>query len=107
MNRVKRCLVPGVWALVVSLLVAVPAAAAGADESAAARRHTSLTTLSAATLETLQPSLDRATQSTGSGDPASSFFKTKKGVLVIVLVGGGFAYALYSKEHDRVLSQIR
>ena len=105
MNRVKRRLAPGVWAIVASLLVTVPAAAAGADDSAAARRQSSLTTLSAATLKTLQPSMDRATQSTGSGDPG--FFKTPKGVLVIVLVGGGFAYALYSKQHDRVLSQIR
>ncbi len=107
MKQLKGCLAPGVWAIVASLLMVMPAAAAGADEPRSAPRKTkSLTTLSAATLKMLRSSADAQTPSSGSGsDP--SFFKTKKGAAVIVLIGAGFGYALYSSSHDRVTSPIR
>jgi hypothetical protein len=43
---------------------------------------------------------------TSTADNAS-FFKTKKGAAVLVLLAAGFGYTLYSKSHDRVLSSIR
>jgi hypothetical protein len=106
-KRLKGCLAPGAWAIVASLLVVMPAAAAGADELRPAPRQTkSLTTLSAATLKTLRSPADAQTPSSGS-DSDTSFFKTKKGAAVIVLIAAGFGYALYSKSHDRVKSPIR
>ncbi len=37
----------------------------------------------------------------------SAFFKTKKGAAVLVLLGAGFGYALYSRSHDEIKSAIR
>ena len=109
MKRLKERFALGIWAIVASLLVVVPAAAAdvGADEWRSAPRQTkSLTTLSAATLKILRSSGDAQTPSSGSNSD-TSFFKTKKGAAVVVLIAAGFGYALYSKSHDRVKSPIR
>ena len=107
MKRLKRWLVPGVWAIVASFLVVMPAAAAGANDSRfAPRQGKSLTTLSATTLKTLRSSVDAQTQAGGT-DSDTGFFKTKKGAAVIVLLAAGFGYGLYSKSHDRVKSPIR
>lgn len=109
MNRFKACLTPGVWALVAVLAAAAPATAASTDEMRVAPQLSPLTALSADSRSRLQQPVALRAQSqptTGTTDPGS-FFKTKKGVTVLVLVGGGFAYTLYSKSHDRVFSPIR
>jgi len=82
----------------------MPAAAAGPTETTTPTPHLT-TTLSPATLNALQ------TQASRSQDPASAggttFFKTKKGAAVLVLIAAGFGYTFYSKSHDRVASPIR
>jgi hypothetical protein len=81
--------------------------AAGPTDSSPSRTTHLTTTLSPATLSALQSHATSA-QATKAGDAGgTSFFKTKKGAAVIVLLGAGFGYALYSKSHDRVLSPIR
>lgn len=107
MRWFTRCLTPGVWAIVASFLVVMPAAAAGPNDSSPSRTQHLTTTLSPATLAAM-PSHTAAVQAAGASDPGgNSFFKTKKGAAVVVLLGAGFGYALYSKSHDRVLSPIR
>jgi hypothetical protein len=99
-----RCLTPGVWAVLASLLVVMPAAAAGPTETTPTPTPHLMTTLSPATLNALQ------TQASRSQDPADTggaFFKTKKGAVVLVLIAAGFGYTFYSKSHDRVASPIR
>ena len=103
MTRFMRGLTPAAWAIVLSVLVAAPAAAAGGDDSATVKRTTTFK-LSAATLKGLQPSVERAAQTSG-GD--TNFFTTPKGIAVVALIAAGFGYALYSKSHDRVKSPIR
>ena len=77
--------------------------AAGEPRPAPARTP-SLAKLSPASVSLLARA-DRAAQPPDS--EASSFFKTPKGVAVLVLIGAGFGYTLYSKSHDRVMSPVR
>ena len=99
---------PGAWAIVACLLLAVPAQAAGLTETTGQPAASSITTLSPAALASLKTA---ATAQPQTGTPATpegrSFFKTKKGAATLVLIGAGFGYALYSQQHDRVLSAIR
>jgi hypothetical protein len=90
-------------------VAAAPVTAAGADKASVAFRTSPLTTLSADSRSRLQQplTLRAQNQQTPTTAESGSFFKTKKGVAVLVLVGGGFAYALYSKSHDRVFSPVR
>jgi uncharacterized membrane protein len=101
-----RCLTPGVWAIVASFLVVMPAAAAGPIDSSPRTTHLT-TTLSPATLSALQSQAASAQATTAADAGGTSFLKTKKGAAVIVLLGAGFGYALYSKSHDRVMSPVR
>ena len=107
MRWFTRCLTPGVWAIVASFLVVMPAAAAGPTDSSPSRTTHLTTTLSPAALSALQSHATSAQATTAGDASGTSFFKTKKGAAVIVLLGAGFGYALYSKSHDRVLSPIR
>ena len=95
------------WAAAIALFVSVmcvaPPCAAGEPAPVSARTP-SLTKLSPASVSLLTRA-DRTTQAPES--EASSFFKTPKGVAVLVLIGAGFAYTLYSKSHDRVMSPVR
>ena len=54
------------------------------------------------------PAAGRAVQqegTAGSGyDTPGSFFKTKRGALLLVLAGAGIGYMWYSKVHDRIHS---
>jgi len=102
-----RCLAPGVWTIVASFLVVMPAAAAGPTDSFPSRTTHLTTTLSPTTLSALQSHAASAQATTAADAGGTSFFKTKKGAAVIVLLAAGFGYAFYSKSHDRVLSPIR
>jgi hypothetical protein len=75
-----------------------------ADEPAARTSTRSIATLSPATLARLAP--QAAQTETASGE-SGAFFKTKKGAAVLVLLGAGFGYALYSRSHDEIKSAIR
>jgi hypothetical protein len=99
-------LVPAAWALVAALLAVIPAQAAGVDQSNTPPPRASIATLSTTTLAKLQQSTTAQPPAADAGSPGS-FFKTKKGVAVLALIGAGFGYTLYSKNHDRVLSPIR
>lgn len=92
--------------IVAALLVTVPAQAAGILETAATAPRSSIATLSPTALAALQAS-PAAQAQPGTTVDNGSFFKTKKGAAVLALIGVGFAYTLYSKNHDRVMSQIR
>jgi len=94
--------------LVASLLVAVPAHAADANEATGVVRASALTTLSDASRIALQQPARKSeqTQTATPGD-GQAFFKTPKGALTLALIGAGVGYALYSKVHDRVASPIR
>jgi hypothetical protein len=93
----------GTVALTVSLLCLAPPCRADDAANPRSTRH-SIATLSPKTAALLanqsQPN------SPGTADHAS-FFKTKKGAAVLVLLAAGFGYTLYSKSHDRVLSPVR
>ena len=105
MKRFTRGVAVGTCAALMSCLVAMPAAAGPNPPAGAAPAPRLITTLSPATLSSLAPAV-APEQETGRGD-AISFFKTKKGALVLVLMGAGLSYTLYSKFHDRVKSPIR
>ena len=100
---------PGAWLIVASLLIAVPAQAAGLAETTGRIQAPSISTLSPAALAAVEISAATTAQppTTTPAPEGGSFFKTKKGAAVIVLIGAGFGYALYSQRHDRVLSAIR
>ncbi len=98
----------GAWAIAAALLLAVPAQAAGLTETTAQPIASSITTLSPAALASLQTAASAQPQpGTATTPEGHSFFKTKKGAAALVLIGAGFGYALYSQQHDRVLSVIR
>ena len=46
----------------------------------------------------------RAERQASGGGRDASFFKTKPGVLVLVVMIAGTGYALYSAQHDRITS---
>jgi hypothetical protein len=100
----RRWVALGAWAVLASFLTAIPAAAAGPVDPPAAKTTRLHTTLSAATLASLAPA--RAAEQDANGG-STSFFKTRKGVAVLVLMGAGLGYTLYSKNHDRVTSPVR
>ena len=66
----------------------------------------SLTNLSATSRALLQRS-DPPTRTQTPPGGSSSFFRSGKGVAVLVLLGAGFGYALYSKVHDEIKSPVR
>jgi len=54
------------------------------------------------------PAAARSTQEGPGGyDQPGTFFKTKRGVALLVLAGAGIGYMWYSKFHDRVDSPAR
>jgi hypothetical protein len=106
-RRLTKFVAPGAWAIVASLLVAVPAQAAGLPDTATPPRVSNITTLSPAALAAMQTTAAAQTQPGTTTSDGRTFFKTKKGAAVLVLIGAGFGYTLYSQRHDRVLSSIR
>lgn len=95
-----------VWASALALAVGALCLASPvrAEDGSPANPPHSIAALSPSTLARLA----RQTQPEGSGTADNaSFFKTKRGVAVLVLLGAGFGYTLYSKSHDRVLSAVR
>ena len=53
------------------------------------------------------PALQPTQQGSEPKLESKAFFKTPLGVVVIAIVGGGTAYALYSAQHDRIHSTVR
>jgi hypothetical protein len=90
---------------VVALTMGVMGVAAPcrADQTAIESARRSITHLSPTTLARL---IQEQPPAGGTAD-RGTFFKTKKGVAVLALLGAGFGYTLYSKSHDRVLSPVR
>ena len=93
----------GAVALAIGVLCLAPPCHADDAATTAPVRH-SIAALSPAALARLAQ--QAPPEATGTADNAS-FFKTKRGVAVLVLLGAGFGYTLYSKSHDRVLSAVR
>jgi hypothetical protein len=89
-------------ASVICAICVVPPCAAE-ESKPTAPRVPSLTNLSQASLNLLA----RNTNQGSTTSDAGTFFKSPKGMTVLVLIGAGFGYALYSKSHDRVKSPIR
>jgi hypothetical protein len=54
-----------------------------------------------------QPPAFRAQQEGGTDLGSKSYFRTRAGVITLVLVGVGLGYALYSTSNDRVKSPAR
>ena len=108
MSRSRKCLARAAYVLVASLLVAVPAHAADANQATGTISAPTLTTLSAANRAILQQTAQRSerTQTSNPGG-GQSFFKTPKGAVTLALIGLGAGFALYSKVHDRVASPVR
>ena len=82
-------------------------AAAGPDARSSPAGPSLNVKLSPAAIKTISASRTPADQQAAAGTDESSFFKTKKGIATLVLIGAGFSYTLYSKNHDRVWSPIR
>ena len=99
MSRLLRRALAG--ALVTTLVIAgaVPCLA---DESAT-RRQTSLTKLSAASLEVLEaPAANaRATQEPSTPSNPGSFFRSRKGAVALALVAGAIGFAIWSQNDSR------
>ena len=107
MKRFNRRVRLGVCTLMASLLVAGPVAAASSDARSSPARASLNVKLSPAALKTIGASRAALDQQPASGSDEGSFFTTKKGIATLVLIGAGFGYALYSKNHDRVWSPTR
>ena len=80
------------------------AAPSGAAEPTVVPARRSIATLSPRALARLSV---QAAQPDPATAETSAFFKTKKGAAVLVLLGAGFGYALYSRSHDEIKSAIR
>jgi len=93
----------GAIALAIGVLCVAPPSHAD-DAAATAQVRHSIAALSPAALARLAQQPPPETPATADN---GSFFKTKRGVAVLVLLGAGFGYTLYSKSHDRVLSAVR
>ena len=105
-SRVKP--LAGILALVMAVTFTSPTFAAEAEQPAGTAAARPLTAAVAAKLETMPVPAAAVTQEpapeTGGGKP---FFKSNKGIAAIILMVGGVAYTLYSKDRDRVHSPIR
>lgn len=53
------------------------------------------------------PAARSAQEGAGGYDEPGSFFKSKRGIALVVLAGAGIGYMWYSKFHDRVDSPAR
>jgi hypothetical protein len=88
---------------VATFAISLPSPCAAAEETTAAPAR-SLTTLSPTSRAMLRHA-DQAPPPTTTS--SAQFFKTKKGAAVLVLIGAGFGYTLYSRFHDEIKSPIR
>ncbi len=102
--RTRACALGVAIAIVVTCMASPCAGAEGVSPPGARVTATpSLLKLSNASQAILRASTQQAVPAT---EP-SPFFKTKKGATVLVLIGAGFGYALYSRFHDEIKSPIR
>lgn len=106
LNRARS--LAGLLALIVGLTLVAPPAFAAAPAPAQP-----LAAAAAAKVEAMPAAaLAQAAQAKPAAAPAETskpFFKTGKGIAVLVLIAGGVGYAAYSAVHDRkpVKSPIR
>lgn len=99
------------WARPLALLVAAalgltlsapPASAEGP------RLRTNLNAAAMAKVAGLDASAVVLTQTIpAAASDTRSFFKTKKGAAVAILMAGTLGFAIYSKQHDRIHSKVR
>jgi len=63
----------------------------------------------AALSEAIKPAAPaRSRSSQGGADLSSpSFFRTKTGIVVLAVLGAGVGYAIYSTQHDRIISPVK
>ena len=104
----------GVLALAFGLAMAAPPAVAGQLPSPkpASPAEATLTAAAGARVAAMTPAEVQAAVQAAPAAPSTSspsFFKTGKGVAVLVLIAGGVGFAAYSAVHDRdaVKSPIR
>ena len=55
-------------------------------------------------VEKVAPRAANRASASAAAEPSGNFFKSRAGIVTIVLLGAGTAYALYSTSHDRVKS---
>jgi hypothetical protein len=81
--------------------------AAGAPPASAGDRTKPLSTSAAAHAARANLAHAVAQDAPTAGTSNGSFFRSPKGVAVLVLLAAGFGYTVYSRSEDRVKSQVR
>jgi hypothetical protein len=99
----------GFLALVLAVTFTAPTFAAEPAPPASPANARPLAAAVAATLSSMPVPAAAITQEPApeTGGGGKSFFKSNKGIAALVLMAGGVAYTLYSKDKDRVHSPIR
>ena len=102
----------GVCSLAAVLTVTMSAAGFAADRSAPPPSSSKLLTSAHARVQQLAKvptrTPGRVARQEGSGyDAPGTFFKTKRGVALLVLAAAGVGYMTYSAFHDRIHSETR
>ena len=103
----------GVCSLAAVLTVATAVPGFAAEPPAPARPRSTLLASATKHVQQLarvtQPAAARSVQEPGSSgyDDPGSFFKTKRGVALLVLAAAGVGYMTYSAFHDRIHSDAR
>lgn len=105
----------GVYALAAAMAVATAAPGFAAERAPAAPSPTTLLASGQKQVQqlamTTPPAPARAAQQQGMGgsgyDDPGSFFKSRRGVAVLVLAAAGIGYMWYSKVNDRIHSVAR
>jgi hypothetical protein len=107
-DRLIRHVKPVAAALAVLLSTAAVAPPTLAAEATAAPQQATLSATAAATVAALSSAELAATQDAApAADTPRSFFKTRKGVVALLLFAGATTFTFVSKSRDRVKSQIR
>lgn len=101
----------GAWSLIVAFTVGVSAPGFAAERTPPVAPSSKLLASGQNQVRQLAattPAGARAAQEGRGGfDEPGTFFKTKRGVALLVLAGAGIGYMWYSKVHDRIHSQAR
>ncbi len=107
-HRLIRQAKPVAAALAVLLsVVAVAPPAWAATQTAAASRTATLTASAFAKVAALSSAELLASQDAAPAEVPQSFFKTRKGVIALLLFAGATTFTFVSKSRDRVKSPIR
>jgi hypothetical protein len=106
-DRLIRHVKPVAAALAVLLSMAAVAPPTLAAEPTAAPQAATLTAAASAKVAALSNAELFATQDAAPADTPRSFFKTRKGVIALLLFAGATTFTFVSKSRDRVKSPIR